>query len=505
MIWCFFSYLVFFYSIVIMASYLWLTIQSWRMQNRLAVETPDDATIKYMIDRSPLAPSVSIIAPAHNEEVNIKTNVESLINIDYPNFEVIIVDDGSTDKTLEILEKEYDLEPIPFKPTYKVPCTTINTVYRTRRMDDEKAKRLVVVNKINGGRKADSSNAGINVCKTDYFICTDADCIVDPMALYRMMWPVFNSHETMIGVSGTMLISNDCDIPEIKARLEEKGGEKNWLEEAKEGARDFHGLYKIGYWVAVVFHLLFSWMNLLPKFQQLEYMRSFLIGKLGWSSMNTLPNISGGFGLFNTEVAIKSGGYDRKSMAEDVDMLLRMVTYMKNNSLDFRLAQVPKACCWTQGPVSLEGIFRQRKRWARGLFEIVTSHFEMFFNRHYGSIGSITLPYIFIFEFLAAMIEFGGLLWLFLWLIPTDGVNWHTFWVIMGMVWAFSLMMTFVLMYFDHRTEVAPWKRRWWRYMKFFICSAVEPFYHVLITCISVYGYIEFLSGTGNIWKSIDR
>ena len=505
MIWYFFSYLVFFYSLAVMASYLWLVIQSWRMQNRLAVETPDDATIKYLIDRSPLAPSVSIIAPAYNEKVNIKTNVESLLNIDYPNFEVIIVDDGSTDGTLDILKQEYQLEPVPFHPTYKVPCTKINQLYRSKLQDDEKCRRLVVVNKVNGGRKADSSNAGINVCKTDYFICTDADCIVDKMALYRMMWPVFNSHETMIGVSGTMLISNDCDIPEIKARLKASEGEEKWTEKAREESGKYHGLFKVGFWVAAIIDRVYSWINPLPKFQQLEYLRSFLIGKLGWSSLNTLPNISGGFGLFNTEVAIKSGGYDRKSMAEDVDMLLRMVTYMVNNSLAYRLAQVPRACCWTKGPEYLDGIFKQRKRWARGLCEIVVSHFEMFFNRHYGSIGLLTLPYIFIFEFLAAIIEFVGFLWLVLWLIPTDGVNWHTFFVIMGMVWVFSLMMTFFLMFFDHRTEAAPWRRRWWRYLKFFICSVVEPFYHILITFISIWGYILYSLGKGSIWESIER
>jgi cellulose synthase/poly-beta-1,6-N-acetylglucosamine synthase-like glycosyltransferase len=494
----------------IMASYLWLCIQSYRVQNRLALETPDDATVKYMIDRSPLAPSVSIIAPAYNEEVNIITNVKSLLSLDYPNYEIIIVNDGSKDKTLQLLIDTFEMETIPYNPIYKVPCKPITELYRSRNTDYSK---LVVVNKVNGGRKSDSSNAGINVCKTDYFICTDADCIVEPMALYRMMWPVMNCHETMIGVSGTMLMSNDCDIPWVKQLLNETETKKNEASKAKKSnAKNDSNDDGIFSWFNNKRKALGSWLvnsvillNPLPKFQQLEYLRSFLIGKLGWSSLNALPNISGGFGLFNTEVAIKSGGYDNRSMAEDVDMLLRMVTYMKNHGSVYRLAQVPQVCCWTKGPETLKGIFNQRSRWARGLFEIVVSHFEMFFNRHYGIMGTITLPYIFVFEFLAGAIEFLGYCWLFFWLIPTDGVNWDTFFIILGMVYLFSLAMAFALMFFDYRIKAVPWKNRFWRYCKFFICSILEPLYHLCLTFISMRGYIQYLLNKGLEWKTIER
>ena len=508
--WYVFSYLVFFYSMTIMASYLWLCIQSYRVQRRLALETPDDATVKYMIDRSPLAPSVSIIAPAYNEEVNIIANVKSLLSIDYPNYEIIIVNDGSTDKTLKLLKETFDMDLVPYNPIYKVPCKPITELYRSR---NEVYSKLVVVNKVNGGRKSDSSNAGINVCKTDYFICTDADCIVEPMALYRMMWPVMNSHDTMIGVSGTMLMSNDCDIPWVKALLKETERKKAEANKEKKSSDDnSQNNNGIKGWLNAKRKALGSWIvnmilpfNLLPKFQQLEYLRSFLIGKLGWSSLNALPNISGGFGLFNTEVAIKSGGYDNKSMAEDVDMLLRMVTYMKNHGSKFRLAQVPQVCCWTKGPETMKGIFNQRSRWARGLFEIVVNHFEIFFNWHYGVMGVVTLPYIFAFEFLAVAIEFFGYCWLLFWLLPTDGVNWDTFFIILGMVYLFSLAMAFFLMFFDYRIKAVPWRNRFWRYCKFFICAILEPLYHLCLTFISMRGYIQYLLNKGLEWKTIER
>ena len=183
-------------------------------------------------------------------------------------------------------------------------------------------------------------------------------------------------------------------------------------------------------------------------------------------------------------------------------MLLRMVTYMKNNGLNYTLAQVPKACCWTAGPDTFKDMKNQRTRWARGLFEITVNHFEMFFNRHYGVMGIVTLPYIFLFEFLAVFIEALGLYWLGVLLI-TGGVNRNTVFIIFGMVYLFSLLMTFVLMFFDYRLQTAPWKNRKKRYLKFFVCSVFEVFYHLMLTIFSMIGYYYYLSNKGKEWKSI--
>ena len=368
--WYTFSYLVFFYSMAIMASYLVLVWLSYREQKRKEKEVPDDETLKYMLKSSPLTPAVSVIAPAYNEHVNIITNAYSLLGLDYPSFEVIIVNDGSTDATLDLLKQEFDLEEVSLSVEYKVPCTRIVAIYKSK---DKRFSNLTVVDKVNGGRKADSTNAGINVCQTPYFVCTDADCIIDPMALYRMMWLVINSHEPMIGVGATMLMSNDCDIDWVKRQVAVTDENKRLddlkkKEEKKDENKEPPSLpVRFFDWLV---NLPVLW-GILACFQQLEYLRSFLIGKLGWSGLNALPNISGGFGLFDTEVAISSGGYDRTSMAEDMDMLLRMVTYMCNNDLPFRVGQVTQACCWTKGPVSAKGLFNQRSRWGRGLFEII--------------------------------------------------------------------------------------------------------------------------------------
>ena len=413
-----FSYLVFFYTLLLMASYLYLVFMSRQAQKQLSINLPDDETIKYFLQGSPLTPAVSIIAPAFNEEVTIIDNVNSLMQIDYPNFEIIIVNDASTDRTMELLINEYKLVEVPYDIAMKVQSKPIKRVLKST---DERFSKLVVVDKEHGGRKADGSNAGINVCSNKYFVCTDVDCIIEPMALYRMMWLVVNSHRPMIGISATMLMSNGCIVED--GRVVE----------------------------AAVPNML------LPMFQQLEYLRSFLISKLGWSRINALPNISGGFGLFDTDIAVKSGGYDPTSMAEDVDMLLRMVTYMRNTGQDFRLAQVPTICCWTEGPSSLKALTRQRFRWARGLFEIISNHRKLFFNPHYGPIGAFTLPYLFIFEFIAPVLELVGFIFM-VWLIFIGGVNWDSAFVLFGMIYLFSIFMAVFVIFFDYDTKAVSWK-----------------------------------------------
>lgn len=461
-----FCYLIFFYTMMLMVSYMYLVIMSHRAQKHLSVNIPDDETIKYFLQGSPLTPAVSIIAPAFNEEVTILDNVNSLMNIDYPNFEIIIVNDASTDRTLELLINEYSLVEVPYDIAMKVQSKPIKRVLKST---EEKYSKLVVVDKEHGGKKADGSNAGINVCSNKYFVCTDVDCIIDPMALYRMMWLVVNSHRPMIGVSATMLMSNGCIVEDGKV-----------VEAAVPN-------------------------TLIPMFQQLEYLRSFLISKLGWSCINALPNISGGFGLFDTDVAVKSGGYDPTSMAEDVDMLLRMVTYMKNTGQDFRLAQVPKVCCWTEGPGSVKTLCRQRIRWARGLFEIISNHRKLFFNPRYGPIGSFVLPYIFIFEFIAPVLELTGFLFM-IWLILTGGVNWDSAIILFGMIYIFSVFMASFVIFFDYSAKAVEWKNTKLSYLKLLMVTLLEPFfYHPIITYCSNVGYWQFISNQTSVWKPIQR
>ena len=461
-----FSYIIFFYTLVAMGFLLYLSISSMRYQHRLRITLPDDETIRYTLKTSPIVPKVSVIASAYNEEVTIKDNVYSLLNIDYPDYDIIIVNDESTDKMMDILIEEFHLESVPFTDTKRVPSEKIVAVYKS---SDERFKKLTVIDKLHAGTKSDGINAGINISDAPYFINTDVDCIVEPMAIYRMMWLVINSHVPMIGVGATMLMVNGCKV-------------EDGIVTAPAVAN-----------------------NPLPWFQQMEYMRSFLIGKMGWIANGCLPNISGGFGLFNTDIVVKSGGYDPKSFAEDVDMLLRMVTYMKNTGQDFRLGQIPQVCCWTEGPFLPHSMFRQRTRWARGLFEIVSNHRKMFFNPSYGVTGSLVLPYILLFEFIAPILELGGLFFM-LWLIFSGRVNWNTTFIIFAMIFVFSISLSFVVLVFDFATRSVNWKNRGWSYFKLSLAGIFEPIiYHPFITLFSIIGYFNHLRHSTKVWKQIKR
>lgn len=465
-IYYFFSYVVFFYTLVSMVAMVILAYQSFRAQKRFVVNVPDDDTIKYMLKSSPITPSVSIIAPAYNESKTILDNVYSLLGVEYPNFDIIVVNDGSKDNTLDLLIEEFKLEPVPFINQKKVPSKPIKQVYKSK---DERFSLITVVDKEPGGHKSDSVNAGLNICNSKYFVSTDVDCIIEPKALYRIMWQVVNSHERMIGVGATMLMLNGCKVKDgkvVEARVSN---------------------------------------NPAPLFQQLEYMRSFLVGKMGWSSFNALPNISGGFGLFDTDVVVKSGGYDSKSMAEDVDLLLRTITYMENTGQKYRLAQIPQVCCWTEGPYNLRLLCRQRLRWSRGLCEVISNHRKLFFNYKYRQIGLGTLPYIFIFEFLAPIIEAGGFIFM-IWLVLIDAVNWNTALVIFGMIYIFAVSLTFLVLVYDYMVKAVKWKSNFKSYSKLIIAGILEPFlFHPIITVCSIYGYFNFLRNRGKEWKTIKR
>lgn len=461
-----FGFLVFFYSLTLIVSYIILIMRSYKIQEQERLFTPDPTAIKYLLKDAPYLPGISIIAPAYNEEKTIITNVNSLMSIDYPLFEIIIVNDGSSDSMMDLLIENYDLHEVPFIYHEYVKCQPVKTIYKSR---DPKFSKLVVVDKMRAGYKADGNNAGINVAKYDYYISTDVDCIVDPMALYRIIWPVILHSRKVIGVSATMLISNGCRVEDGK------------LVEASV-----------------------SW-ELIPMFQQLEYLRSFLIGKLGWSCDNLLPNISGGFGFYDRHVAIEAGGYGAGSLAEDVDMLMKTVRYMSTTNQPYRLIQIPQALCWTEGPSTLKSLYRQRTRWAKGLCQIMRDHLRIALRPKYGGIGMLVMPYIFLFEFMAPIIEACGFLFS-LYLVFTDAINWQTFWLVYLLIYVTSQFISVTVCLFDYTASSAKWKRERTNYFQLLLAGALEPIiYHPLITLFSVIGYIQFVFKINMGWGVMKR
>lgn len=437
--------------------------------------------------QSPLAPGISIIAPAFNEGVTIIQNVRSLLTLNYPRFEVIIVNDGSTDDTLEKLIREFQLQVVDFAYNERIKSQPVKRLFKSSNSAYDK---LVVIDKVNGKSKADASNAGINAAAYDYFLCTDVDCIIEKDTLLRMIKPFMDEEHNkireigepcpecgyvhvvedsirVIATGATLRLANSCEIDEgviTRVRPPEK-----WL----------------------------------PRFQEMEYLRAYVLGKMGWSVINCVPNVSGGLGLFDKEIAIKAGGYDSKSFAEDMDIVTRMCTYMIDNKLKYAIRYIPTTQCWTEGPPNMKVFSRQRTRWGRGLAEIITIHRKVIFNPHYKRLGMIVLPYNLFFEFLAPIIEVTGIFY-YIYQIVTGSINWHNALILLAFVYFYSVMITTLAILWDQITYKQ--YKTWKEVIGLALMAFLEPFvYHPLIVFFALRGYFHFITGRKHSWGNMQR
>lgn len=456
-----YGYFVFFYSLAIIVSYVFLLYMSYRYAKNYRRWTLD--YVQQMVETSPFSPGVSIVAPAYNEGVNIVENVTSLLHQKYPKFEVVIVNDGSTDDTLEKLIEHFCLVEVPYDYVYHIHCQRFKRLFRST---DYRYRNLVVVDKVNGGTKADAVNGGLNVVQYPYFVNTDSDCILAQDAIYQCIFPVLLNHD-IIAVSGTMSMSNGFTL------------RNNEIVEYKTSN------------------------NPLAVFQDLEYKRSFLIGKMGWSNLNAMPNVSGGYGLFNTQVVKNSGGYGFDSFAEDMDMIYRMIRYCCDFKKPYKVVQIPHTCCWTEGPSTLRLLHRQRVRWGRGLIQLIHQHRRMLFNPKYKMLGMVTMPFTFFFEFLAPIIETIGFI-MFVYLIIVGGVNWDSFVIVFIMVYIFAIMLSQFVVFYDYIQGSSYTKTR--SYWKLLLAAIFEPFiFHPFVTFCSIRGYLNYIFKTKAKWGKMTR
>lgn len=459
----FFQYRVFFYVTLIVISGIVLTIFSYiKMRSYSWKFTKKEDNI---LKESPFAPGISVIAPAYNEEKTIIANVNSMLTLDYPLYEVVIVNDGSKDRTLELLIEEFELVETPFAYIEKIKTKPFKRILKSTNPQYDK---LTVVDKENGGTKADASNAGINASVFPYFLCTDVDCILSRDALLKMIQPVLNSSVQVIAVGATMRMANSCEV--------NSGGVITRVRPPK---------------------------GFFPCFQEIEYLRAYLISKMGWSFLNAQPNVSGGLGLFDKSVVIEAGGYDPISHAEDMDMLLRMVAYMRDFNKKYRVVQIPVTTCWTEGPPNLSVLNKQRTRWARGLMQIFIVHRKFLLNRKYGRMGLLTMPYIFLFEFLAPIIEFAGWI-ILLYFLFTKQVNFETAYILLGYVYLVAVSTSAIAIAYD--VAIAKLYRRFREYLKLVFFSLFEiVLYHPFIVFFSLKGYIDFLFKQNFEWGAMKR
>jgi biofilm PGA synthesis N-glycosyltransferase PgaC len=387
-----FTYGILLYSIIMMICYVLIgAISVGETRNYLNKNSFTDYRV---LASSTEAPSMSILAPAYNEAPSIVENVRSLLSLHYNNLEVIIINDGSKDDSLERLINAYDLYKVDFFVNQQLKTKPVRGVYKSR---NPVYRKLVVADKENGG-KADALNVGVNIATHDYFVCIDVDCVLEQDALLKLAKPFLeNSTQRVIAAGGVVRIANGCEI---------------------EGGR----LVKVN-----------LPKQFLPRVQTIEYIRAFLLTRMAWTRLNGLLLISGAFGAFEREIVIKCGGYNRNTVGEDMELVVRMRRYMEESNEPYRVSFIPDPLCWTEAPSTFKILGRQRNRWTRGTIETLRFHKKMFFNPRYGLLGMLSYPYWLFFEFLAPIIEFVGTIGLVIYCIA-GAVNWAALLIMVGVI-----------------------------------------------------------------------
>lgn len=320
-----------------------------------------------------ILPSVSIIAPAYQEEETIIESANSLLNLNYPNYELIVVNDGSKDGTLNRLINYYDLEKIDVNVSHKLKTQPVNGIYVNKRLP-----RLVVVDKANGG-KADALNVGINVSRKEYFCGIDADSLLEKDALLKLVSMVLDSPSEAVALGGNIFAVNGCTV------------DKGTITSMRIPS---------GFWA---------------RLQTMEYLRAFMAGRLGWAYLRSLLIISGAFGLFRKDRVIEVGGYltsseryKKDTVGEDMELVVRLRRHMHEIGVDCSIHYSYNANCWTEVPENLTILHRQRDRWQRGLIDILYFHRKLIFNPRYGRTGLFALPYFLVFEMFGPFLEIQG-------------------------------------------------------------------------------------------------
>ncbi len=356
--------LLFSYFLVVNAVYLGTALVAFVRLPRLVRLLRADP----LRDLTPASlPGVSVLVPAYNEERHILRTVESLLNQDYPNFEVIVVDDGSTDATVDVLIERYGLALSSEIHPIAIPAVPVRATYRS---SSERRFRILV--KDNGG-KGDALNAGINVAGNRLIFACDGDSVYTKDALKKMVEPFVDDSKT-VGVGSSIGVSNDCLLdydPIVRKRLS-----KNWL----------------------------------VRFQVLDYLNAFLSSRVGWARCNALTIVSGASGLWRKDVLIEAGGFRTDTKWEDLEMTIRVHHMLRKKRRAYRIRYTPFSICWTDVPDRVTSLWNQRVGWHRHVSECMSLHRRLLFSRYAGVVGWVMLPYLMLAEWLSPLVVLFGLL-----------------------------------------------------------------------------------------------
>ena len=318
---------------------------------------------------TPLSPPITVIAPAHNEEASIRVSIRNLLELDYPELEVIVVNDGSEDRTLEELREEFRLRLVRAVYVPAIKSALVRGLYRS-----DADPRLLVVDKQSAGSKADAVNAGLNAATSPYVCVVDADSVLEHDALLRIMVPVLADPKRVVAVGGIVRVLNGSEL---------ENGELRRIRLPRKS---------------------------IEAIQVIEYLRAFLIGREAWAQGNMLMIIAGAFGLFRTDLVRAVGGYRANSIGEDLDLVARLHRHLREKQADYEIRFVPDPMCWTEVPSDLRSLGRQRARWQKGLLDVLWPNRDMLFRPRYGRIGCFALPYLWLFELFAPIMETAGII-----------------------------------------------------------------------------------------------
>lgn len=440
-------------------TYLVLLVIAFKTIREEKLKTP--IIIKHLKSTPPgFAPAVSLIAPAYNEGLSIVASVKSFLSLNYPSFEIIVVNDGSKDDTMEKLKEAFKLyeEKIFMDPRLK--HQPIKATYRS-----SIHPQLTVVDKVNGG-KADANNAGVAVARNPIFCAVDSDSILEEDALLRIAAPFFEKPEETVAAGGTIRVLNGSTTKNgrvIVQRLSRRP---------------------------------------LVMYQNVEYIRAFLCGRVGWNALNATLVISGAFGLFNREAVIAAGGYDHGSIGEDMELVVRLHQTCTRMGKKYRVVFIPDPVCWTEVPSDLSTLARQRTRWQRGLADTLSRNKDLFHPK-YKTMGLYTVPYFYLVELWGPVLELlswaAVIVGYFLGIINTQLV-WLFF--LVGLIFAMMMTVFAVLieeLYFRKESRV---KEFFWLLFHGFI----ETFgYRQLTSYWRLKGLLLYLKGSKHVWGEMKR
>jgi len=333
-------------------------------------------------------PRITLLVPAYNEEVTICESINSLLRLQYPSFEIVICNDGSKDKTVDVLLRHFHFVRTELDYDPQLACAKIRGFYEVRGPLPPGLRRLVLIDKENGG-KADALNAAINVAQGEYVTSMDADSLLTPDALLLAARPIVDSgREGVVAVGVQVGISNGSVVED--GRVVEMRLPKTWI----------------------------------ARFQIVEYMRSFAQGRVAFAALRSLLVLSGVFALMRRDLVVAVGGFLTKTMqakvgieycgegahtvCEDMEIVVRLHRYLLDKKLPGRIEILPFPTAWTEAPENYKDIGKQRSRWYRGLLEVLNYHRAMMFNPRFRQVGLFSLPYQLVFEALAPLIECAG-------------------------------------------------------------------------------------------------